>query len=228
MKDIKRSLFWILVFLIGIVLYNLCVFLLVSEYTNEVWCSYIFTMVAFVVQIIVCLIFNNTELTKRFLDLPLIYIGVIYFAIQFVAGVICMFAPIPFKLSIITQAVILAVFMVIAFFTVLGKDHIVKTELSIEKTTDFIRSLTMETEHIYESETNAGKKIELKKLFEAIRYSDPVSNTSEIQLIDKQIYIAFDSVRDLVSAGTVEDVTREVKRALDLIGKRNSLCKSSK
>lgn len=55
-----------------------------------------------------------------------------------------------------------------------------------------------------------------------------MSSTEEICTLDEKINMAFRTVSDMVSAGTVDDLRREVKITLDIIAKRNILCRSSK
>ena len=77
-------------------------------------------------------------------------------------------------------------------------------------------------------EVNENKKTELKKMYEAVRDSDPMSTTDAIKNLDLQIDTAFKSLSSIVDSCTAEDLNREIKPILDLLTKRNLLCKSSK
>lgn len=228
MKDMKKNILGLLISLVGLGVYNLCVFLLASDYTNVFWVSYIFTTLAFIAQIVVDFIFNKSDTNAKFLSLPLFYVGSIYFVVQLFVGIICMVVPASIKVAIIAQALILGAYITVALSSTIAKSHVEETETYIEKTTEAIRALTSEAEYLYASEENGEKKAELKKLYEAIRYSDPMSSTEEICTLDEKINMAFRTVSDMVSAGTVDDLRREVKITLDIIAKRNILCRSSK
>lgn len=228
MKNKKQTLIWALIIIVALIVYNLCVFTIASNYTNAFWASYVFTTVAFLSQLVVGSVLINSANDVGFLGLPLIHIGGVYFVVQLVAGMVCMMAPIPFGFAAIVQVIILSAYIIAALFVSLAKNSVINTDVHIKEATGFIRNLTIEAEHLYLSEENESKKSELKKLYEAIRYSDPMSSTKEICMLDEQISAALRTVNNIASTGTVDDLKREVKYALDLVAKRNLLCKSSK
>ena len=214
--------------LVGLGVYNLCVFLLASNYTSTFWVSYIFTTIAFFAQIIVGLIFGKSDTDSKFIQLPLFYFGGIYFVIQLVVGILFMIIPISVTLPLILQVIILAIYLSIILTSTIAKEQITKTEANIKTETFNIKMLTLDAEHLYMSEVNENKKSELKKLYEAIRYSDPMCTTEAIKNLDLQIDSAFKSLSTIVDSCSVEDLSKEIKPILDLLAKRNLLCKSSK
>lgn len=163
MKDKKIRILGMIIALIGLGVYNLCVFLLASNYTRGFWVSYVFTTIAFLAQIFVCLIFGKSDANSKFLQLPLFYIGGFYFVIQFVVGIVFMIIPMPVTLSLILQVIILAAYLSITLTSTIAKEQITKTEANIEIETLNIRMLSMDAEHLYICEANENKKTELKK-----------------------------------------------------------------
>lgn len=228
MKDKKIGLLGLTISLVGFVVYSICVFLLASNYTSTFWISYIFTAIAFFAQIIAGLTFSKTDADSKFLQLPLFYIGSCYLLIQLVVGIVFMLIHISATLPLILQVMILAVYLSLMLTSLIGKEQITKTEANIKATTFNIRMLTIDAEHLYTSEVNEDKKAELKKLYEAIRYSDPVSTTDKVRSLDVQIDAAFKKIETLVTSCSLEDLNSEIKIVLDLIAKRSLLCKSSK
>lgn len=158
MKDMKKNILGLLISLVGLGVYNLCVFLLASDYTNVFWVSYIFTTLAFIAQIVVDFIFNKSDTNAKFLSLPLFYVGSIYFVVQLFVGIICMVVPASIKVAIIAQALILGAYITVALSSTIAKSHVEETETYIEKTTEAIRALTSEAEYLYASEENGEKK----------------------------------------------------------------------
>lgn len=228
MKDKKISILGTIIFLVGLGMFNLCVFLIVSDYTAVFWTAYIFTTIAFVTQGVMNFIFEKYDLNEKFLGLPLIYIGSVYFIIQLIIGIVCMMVPVSITFSILVQSIILAIYITMILTWIIAKEYIMKTDGNIKKVTNPIRTLTMEAEHLYLSQENGSKKNELKKLYEAIKYSDPMSNTDEICMMDEQINTAFFSLREKIPMITDEDVKQEIKKILVLLTKRNLMCKESK
>lgn len=228
MKDKKIGILGALLPLVGLGVFNLCVFLLVSDYTNVFWTAYIFTTIAFVVQGVVNFAFGKLNANAKLLSLSLFYIGGIYFAVQLIIGIVCMVAPVSITFAVLVQMLILAVYFTVTFTSTIAKEQIIKTDDNIKKVTSYIRALAIEAEQLYLLQEDASKKVELKKLYEAIRYSAPMSSTEEICIIDEQINVAFRVLSEKVSSVTVDDLKQEIKPILDLVTKRNMVCRASK
>lgn len=228
MKDKKIGILGVLISLVGLGIFNLCVFLLVSDYTKVFWSAYIFTTIAFVAQGVVDFLFGKSNANANFLSLPLFYTGSIYFAAQLIIGIICMVAPVSITFAILVQALILAAYITVTLTSTIAKEQIIKTDDNIKKATNYICTLTIEAEQFYLSQEDASKRLELKKLYEAIRYSDPMSSTEEICIIDEQINIAFRLLSEKVTSVTADELKREIKPILDLVIKRNLVCRASK
>lgn len=228
MRDKKTGILGALISLVGLGVFNLCVFLLVSNYTNVFWTAYVFTSIAFIAQGVVDFTFGKLNANANFLSLPLFYIGGIYFAVQLIIGIVCMIAPVSITFAVLVQALILATYITITLTSTISKEQIINTDENIKKVTNYICTLTIEAEQLYLSQEDASKKVELKKLYEAIRYSDPMSSTEEICIIDEQINIAFRVLNDKVSSVTVDDLKKEIKPILDLVAKRNMICRAGK
>ena len=111
MQDKKIGILVIIISLVGLGVYNLCAFLLVSNYTSTFWVSYIFTTIAFFAQIIVGLLFGRSDANSRFLQLTLFYFGGIYFVVQLVAGILFMIIPMSVTLPLILQVCIFAIYL---------------------------------------------------------------------------------------------------------------------
>lgn len=228
MKDKKAGTIGSLIFLVALGTYNFCVFLLVSDYTSVFWSAYIFTTIAFLAQAVVALIFCKSNADAKFLSLPVFVIGIVYFTMQFMISTICMIAPVSITFALIAQMLILSAFIAVTLTLTIAKDQMIKTDGNIKKATDCINLLTMEAERLYLSQEDESKKTEIKKLYEAIRYSDPISSTEEIRAIDQQITMAFQILRDKLSSETADDLKREIKPILDLVAKRNLVCRAGK
>lgn len=228
MKDKKIGILRALISLIELGIFNLCVFLLISDYTKVFWSAYIFTTITFVAQGVVDFIFGKSNANAKFLSLPLFYIGGIYFAVQLIIGIVCMVAPVSITFAVLVQTLIFAAYIAVTLTSTIAKEQIIKTDDNIKKATNYIRTLTIEAEQLYLSQEDASKKVELKKLYEAIRYSDPISSTEEICIIDEQINIAFRILSKNISSVTVDDLKKEIKMILDLVTKRNIICRASK
>lgn len=224
----KSSTIGTLISVLGLGVYNLCVFLLVTHHTNGFWISYIFTSIAFMAQLVVFLIVDKSNANTQFLRLPLFYIVGGYFALQLVVGIMFMLIPTSATFPLIVQVIILAAFLTVTMTVTIAKEQILKTEENINNASFNLRTLTINAEQLYLAEVNGRKKAELKKLYEAIRYSDPVSISDATRNLDDQIDTAFRNLSLIIDSCSESELEKEMKPILDLLTKRNLLCKSGK
>ncbi len=136
--------------------------------------------------------------------------------------------PISFTVSLIIQVAILAVFIGIFLFVLMGRDHISENEKEVHGRTGFIQELIAETEYFYRIESQYEKKAELKKIYEAVRYSDPVSSTAKICELNRQIKVSLQFLYGNMDGISAEELQKNTKYILDLLTRRNNLCKMSK
>lgn len=230
MKSNKKIILFVMIYLTGLIVYSVCAFMAAIEYGKTFWVSYILTLIAFLSQIIVVLLSNQDQHVKKdgFLGLPLAVISSLYLIIQLYVGLKFILTPISFHLSVIVQVVIFGIFLALTFVTEIGKDHIVEIESNIDNSTSLIKELTMKSEYLYTVEKDEDKKKELKKLYEAIRYSDPMSSTQDIQDLDRQIESAFYTMRNCLDQQSLDDLQHDITDIMNLILKRNALCKMIK
>lgn len=226
MKKKKTLSLSFLIFFVGFIVYNLCVFLFVKDYDNVFFCVYIFTIVAFVARLVEITMLAKANSDGKFLSITIPWIGNVYFAIQFIAGFICIITPIPFKIVLIIQTIVLASYTITMLIITITKNKILNNDEHIRNVTGDVRRIALEAEHLYLIETNEEKKAELKKLYEIIRYSDPISNCDEVCELNKQIETIFNSIQDAIAVINNNELKNKVKSLCDLVEKRNLVCKS--
>ena len=67
-------------------------------------------------------------------------------------------------------------------------------------------------------------KAECKKVYEAIRYSDPMSNDA-LASVEGQITVKFAELSEAVKADNTEKITELANEVIILVGDRNKKCK---
>lgn len=166
---------------LGIVfaLFNVIAFVIPTDKTATFWVAYVFTVIAFLVQLVVWKIAFNKEnpLKSKFLGISVISVGIRYLIIQIVAFAVFMaFPSIPEWVAIIVCAVILAIALLCTIAGKAGAKEINRIEEKIKVKCAFIQFLQTDIEMLVESETDAETKAALKKLAEKVRFSDPMSH----------------------------------------------------
>lgn len=94
----------------------------------------------------------------------------------------------------------------------------------IKVQTFFIKSLTSDTEHLMNTAKTAELKTLAKKIYEAVRYSDPMSNAVLVE-VEEKIRNGFTDFENAVNAEDFELASSTADELLSLIDIRNKKCK---
>ena len=217
----KNSLMSYLALGVVFALFNVIAFVIPTDKTPTFWTAYVFSVVAFAVQIPLW----NIALGKRetpkskFLSIPVIHVGLTYLIIQLIAFAIFMIFPmLPVWLAIVACSLILAISALCAIAGQAGANEINRVEEKIEVKRAFIQFLQTDIEMLAETETDSETKIALKKLAEKVRFSDPMSHE---MLGELELRITA-KVEDIKTASDKIALVREVEV---LLMERNKKCK---
>lgn len=206
---------------IAFVLFNVIAFAIPTVKTSTFWVAYVFTAVAFALQIgIWKFAFKGADTLKsKFLGIPLISVGITYLIIQLIAFAVFMAFPLTASwIAIVVCALILGISAICLIGTETGREEINRVEEKVEKKVFYIKSLQVDIEMLANSETDIDTKAALTRLAEKIRFSDPMSSDAladlEAEIIEK--------VKELKTA----DNKSEIITVLDsLITERNKKAK---
>ena len=90
-----------------------------------------------------------------------------------------------------------------------------------------IRSLTADAEGLLKSSTDEGAKSAIKKVYEAVRYSDPVSSTA-LAPLENEIDLKFSDLTDAVNQNEPDKIVCIANEITDLLAERSRSCKMFK
>ena len=227
----KAFKYYSVAFVILLILFNVIAFVSVGwageeKYTASFWIGYVFITLSFIGQFI-CTYFalRENEAQKTFYRISLIKTSYTGLILSFLFGGLCMLiSPLPYWVGIIICAVILT-FNVTAVAKASAAVEIVEAiDEKVKSKTSFIRSLTADAETLMLSAESESVKIECKKVYEAVRYSDPMSNEA-LAHEEEQIKAKYIEFSKAVKDNDIE-MTREVaKQFVSLIEMRNKKCK---
>ena len=175
----KNTLMSYLTLGIVFVLFNVIAFVRPTDKTSTFWTAYVFTVIAFAVQIPLwkTAFSKRDTLKSKFLGIPVIQVGLAYLFVQLIAFAIFMIFPtLPSWLTIIVCAVILAVSILCTIAGQVGANEINRVEEKIKEKRAFLKFLQTDIEILIECESDAETKTDLKKLAEKVRFSDPMSS----------------------------------------------------
>ncbi len=200
-----------------------------DKFGGAFWAGYIGICVAFVGQFICSLLaFKEDNSQKFFYKLPLITIGYSGLIVTLVVGIVCILVPdLPNWLGAIICGLILVLYAIAVVKAGTAANIVSDIDDKIEKQTSFIKSLTVDAEGLVARATTESIKAECTKVYEAVRYSDPMSNDA-LASTESEITIKFAKLAEAVKASDEENVKSLAEEVVILVGDRNRKCKMLK
>ena len=217
----KNNLMSYLALSIVFVLFNVIAFVIPTDKTATFWTAYVFSVVAFAVQIPLWKIAlgKNDTLKSKFLGIPVIHVGITYLIIQLIVFAIFMIFPtLPVWLAVVVCAIILAISALCAIAGQAGANEINRIDEKIKVKRAFIQFLQTDIEMLAENESDPETKAALEKLAEKVRFSDPMSHEMLGELESR----ISNKVEEMKKATDKKDLIAEVTT---LLTERNKKCK---
>lgn len=220
--------------LILLALFNVAAFMAPAyaggqKYTASFWIGYMIITLAFVGNLICAKrAFEADNARKLFYNMPLINISYTALIISFVVGGACMLVPtIPYWIAAIAGVAVLAFTAIAIIKTTVAEEIVENVDKRVEQQTSFIKDLTAQAENIMHSAKTPEVKAACKKVYEAARFSDPMS-VPELSVIEAKIIVKMNEYGVAVLTGDVDDVVEAANSVMQLINERNSKCKGLK
>lgn len=198
----------------------------VSKFTGVFWIAYAFITAAFVGQLLCAFIaMRRMGLKGFFYKIPLISISYGGLVTMLIVGSIFLAIPVlPEWVGIIACTLVLA-FNAIAVIKAGAAAHIVAgIDAGIKKKTLFIKALSTDAEVLMNSAHDDGLRAIAKKVYEAIRYSDPMA-APELADVDSGIQAQFNAFSVAVNDGDAELANETANTLLVLVEGRNKKIK---
>lgn len=229
MKKIVKQYFavWTILF----VLFNIIAFVPVGwtgqeKYTASFWIGYGFIIAVFIGQLVCAYIaLQKNDIKKLFYNISLISTSYIGLILSFVFGGLCMLLPaLPYWVGIILCAIVLALNAIAVIKASAAIDIVQQIDEKIESNTQFIKSLTIDADVLCHSAKSDAVKKECKKVWEAVRYSDPLSSP-EFSEEENKISTKFAEFSEAVARDEQNKVAALAEDILLLVNERNKRCK---
>lgn len=205
-----------------------------NKFTPAFWVGYAFITVMFLIQLICSIIFFNQDaaedeflhhLNKTFLNVPVVSISYTGLVVSIIVGGVAMVVPfIPVWLGAIIDACVAAFYIIAVVSAKAAADTIGKVDEKIKTQTFFIKSLTVGADTLVAGAKSEETKAIAKKVYEAIRYSDPMSNPA-LANIETQISIKYGEFSNAINCNNAPLAQTLGNDLIVLINSRNNQCK---
>jgi hypothetical protein len=133
-------------------------------------------------------------------------------------------SPLSYWVGVIVCAIVLAANVLSVVKATAAIDEIERVDTKVKTQTFFIKSLTVDADTLMASAKSEAVKAECRKVYEAIRYSDPMSNDA-LASVESQITVKFAELSEAVKIDDAEKVAEIVNEVVVLVGDRNKKCK---
>lgn len=232
----KNFKFYALIWAIVLAVFNLVVFLVcpvipgyVINYDARFWIAWAFIIAAFIGNLVCAYFaFKSENLKKMFYNLPLITVSWSALIAMLAVGCALMLIPnCPAWIAAIVCIVIFAFNAIAVIKAVWAADTVGKVDEKVKTRTAFIKNLTVDAESILARAKSDAVKAECKKVYEAFRYSDTMSNDA-LSVIEAKITVKMDELATAVGTDDAMKVKEIADELVILVGDRNKKCKALK
>lgn len=181
--------------------------------------GYIFAVVSTIIG------FKKSQTAEgTFYGVPFVYSGMATYILITVLSALALFLGFNSLLQIVIAIIIFACAISKLLKKSTAREFIEKRGEQVKQQTAFIKSLTADAESLMARAKSDEMKAETKKVYEAIRYSDPMSNDA-LASIENQIQNEFNAFADAVKNNDIDLAKSSSNELVILINDRNKKCK---
>ena len=231
----KGFKFYAVAWLVLLLVFNVLCFATPNElvgYTKldaTFWTAYIFITLAFIGQLICAFIAFKAENAKKlFYNMPLITVSYTGLVLTLIFGGLTIAIPnLPNWVGAVLCVIILGFTAIAVIKASAAADIVERLDEKVKMQTSFIKSMTAEAESLLSRVSDPEGKAACKKVYEALRYSDPVSNEA-LSVIEAKITVKMDELSAAVNANDTVKTKETSDELIVLVGDRNRRCKTLK
>jgi len=226
----KRFNSYAIIWVVLLALFNVIAFVSleldgIEKYTASFWIGYALITVTFLGQL-VCAWFALKEgnATKLFYKVSLISTSYTGLIVTFVVGGLCMLiSPLPYWVGVIVCCIVLAINVLSVIKAAAAIEEVERIDAKVKQQTFFIKSLTVDADTLIARAKSEAVKAECRKVYEAVRCSDPVSSNA-LASIESEIAVRFAKLSEAVVADDPVAVSEFANELIILVNDRNSKC----
>ena len=190
------------------------------------WAAFVMVLVLFVGQLICSFfMFRKGTTEQQFLRIPIIYVSYMSLIIMLIVETVCVVIPVTKNwLGFILGLIILACYGIVVLNSQTASEMIQRTGQKVQEETLFVSTLRIEAELLQKQVSAQIISAEVRRVSEAIRYSDPRSNQT-LEELEGRLYVAFSGFSEAARAEDEASCKEKAEIFLQLLEQRNSKCK---
>ncbi len=229
----KNFKYFGITWIVGFIIFNAITFLIPNEVFGVTrfdkgvfWIAYALITLSFIAQLITAYKFiKGDSKEKMFLNIPLLRTGYMAIIVSIIVGMVFMIFPVlPAWIGAIVCLLIAGYFVIACVKASAVANIVADIDAKVKTKTAFMRMAVVEAESIMSRATTEEMKLETKKVYEALKYSDPMSNPA-LDDIEQEIDSGLKELKKVVVGIDSEKVCNIVTELLLNIKERNNKCK---
>ena len=220
----KKSILYIALDLIFLVVFNTIFFLLKPEQNPaSVWISYCFIHLAYIMVVITPILTNKGKSSSIF-GMALATVSAVYFFAVFIVGILFILAaPEDFKACLIVQVILAAAYGILLLINLIANESTAEKEAKREKEILFVKTCSAKLKLAIDNSNDKEVKKAIEKAYDEV-YNSPVKTDEAVRNIEMQIY---DMVSKLYnSVDSKEEATRLANEIVKATRERNITLKT--
>lgn len=233
MKLGKKSKSVIAVYAILLVVYVIAFLIIPFNKIAASWISFAFTIIAIASSLLVFnFAFNAKEtLVSKIYGYPIFRIGAVYTLAQLAVGIIicavAAFVSVPYWFALLLSIILLGAAAIGVIVTDNTRDLVEHVDEAIVANAENLTHFQIDIAGIVDCCEDVALKTELKKLDEAFRFSDPVSN-AHTKESEEKLGTLLDELKVFVENNNSNEAADHIKKISNVLAERNRICKATK
>lgn len=223
----KSTVRWWIILAILLIVYSVLAFAIPFKKNAVFIVSYLFTLVAMGTQVYVIrtAFYQGKGVKSKFYGFPIAKVGAIYLIVQVMLSFIFMILGtiVPVWIPLVLYVVMLGAASLGFIAADVARNEVVQQDVTLKQDISTMRTLQAKVGAL----ANQSDVVELKKLAENLRYSDPVSGEATAE-IEKELATYIKALQKAIIDNDNASISSLCRKAESKLMERNSLCKLNK
>ena len=189
------------------------------------WIGYALTTLVYIANLVSTIKFmhgnGHKYAEKRFYRIPLVRKHLLFLAVMTVIGYVSVI--IPNWVCAILCLVVIIVYLLSILKTSIAISEVERVGENVKQKTQFIKMLTVDAQAL-DSRASSEAKALTHKVYEAIRYADPMSDNA-LSSVEDKLKTAFENFAKAIDINDIVEAESLAHTVLALVSERNDKCK---
>lgn len=222
----KKSVLWILLDLVFLIVFNVVFFVLGGkEHPASVWLSYGFIHFAYIMLLITPLLVRQSK-NSAVLRFPIVSISAIYFIVAFIVGVVFIIIhPDSIKIALVVQVIIAGIYAVLLISNMIANEHTADSEEKHELELQYVKTASQKIKGIMDSIEDKKMYKKVEKLYDLL-HSSQVKSDFSVKNIELEVFELIDVLGEQIGNNSFDEADNTIKKIERSAKERNSLLKN--